>query len=179
LVSTLLDLVNLHDHRKAKLGTFSGGMKQRFGIAQALIADPMLLVLDEPTAGLDPTERNRFFNILSDLGQEVVVLLSTHIVEDITGLCGCLAIIDQGEIQYDGTPQQAIKNIEGKVWECSVAQDNKDLPKGGRIISNRVIHGERKIRLYADQQPLHSVPMSPSLEDFYFSRLSTTLKVAS
>src|SRR5436190_17619974 len=125
-VEALLERVNLTDVRKRKLGTFSGGMKQRFGIAQALIGDPKLIIVDEPTAGLDPAERNRFYNLLSQLGENTIVILSTHIVEDVSTLCSRFAIICQGEVLYAGEPDKAVNEMEGKIF--SKAIDKNKLP---------------------------------------------------
>src|SRR6478609_4812478 len=120
LVEALLKQVNLWDVRKRKLGTFSGGMRQRFGIAQALIGNPQLIIVDEPTAGLDPEERNRFYNLLSEIGEQVIVILSTHIVEDVMDLCTNMAIIHEGKVLYQGEPQAAISELNGRIWQRSI-----------------------------------------------------------
>ncbi|MDQ6648128.1 MAG: ABC transporter ATP-binding protein, partial [Pseudomonadota bacterium] len=126
LVESLLRQVNLWDVRKRKLGTYSGGMRQRFGIAQALIGDPRLVIVDEPTAGLDPEERNRFLNLLAEIGERVVVILSTHIVEDVTDLCSRMAIIGQGQVLLCGEPAEAIRSLDGRVWRRSIHKAELD-----------------------------------------------------
>ena len=129
LVNELLDKVNLETHRKKHLGGFSGGMKQRFGIAQALIGNPALLIVDEPTAGLDPAERNRFHNVLSEVGQETIVMLSTHIVEDVKDLCTQMAILNGGQIRLQGSPADLVASLNGKVWEKAFDKSEVDAQK--------------------------------------------------
>src|SRR5690606_8612756 len=124
LVKALLQQVNLWPVRHRRLGTFSGGMRQRFGIAQALIGDPQLIIVDEPTAGLDPEERNRFLNLLAEVGEQVVVILSTHIVEDVTDLCPRMAIIARGELRLTGEPREAIRSLDGRVWKKTVTKES-------------------------------------------------------
>jgi len=179
-VQALLEKVNLHKDRRKHLGTYSGGMKQRFGIAQALIGDPKLIIVDEPTAGLDPAERNRFYNLLSQLGQNTIVILSTHIVEDVSTLCSSFAIICKGEVLYAGDPEKAVKELEGVIY--SKAIDQKDISYYRNIyqvISTQLRSGKLHIRvLSADAQPQDGfVPAEPNLEDVYFSNIATRVDV--
>lgn len=171
LVTTLLHKTNLWQSRKKNLGGYSGGMKQRFGIAQALLSNPKLIIVDEPTAGLDPAERNRFLNLLSELGENTVVILSTHIVDDVKELCTNMAIINQGTVLYTGSPQKALDDIQGKVWKKSIEKGELEQYKNGyNVISDRLIAGKPEIHILADGQPdpsFHSV--EADLEDVYFS----------
>src|SRR6195952_966300 len=148
LVGSLLENVNLSKDRKKHLGTYSGGMKQRFGIAQALIGDPKLIIVDEPTAGLDPAERNRFYNLLSQLGENTIVILSTHIVEDVSTLCSSFAIICLGEVLYAGDPETAVKELEGKIYTKAIDQSEiqyfKDIYN---VISTQLKSGKLHIRI--------------------------------
>jgi len=134
MVAALLSQTNLYDVRKTKLRTFSGGMKQRFGIAQALIGDPKLIIVDEPTAGLDPAERNRFLNLLGSISEEVIVILSTHIVADVRELCTRMAIIDNGEVLMEGNPQSAVDGIAGRIWKKAI--DGRDLESHGQTCTS-------------------------------------------
>ena len=146
LTKSLLSQTNLWKYRNRKLGTFSGGMKQRFGIAQALIGDPKLIIVDEPTAGLDPTERNRFHNLLSEIGENVIVIISTHIVEDVSDLCGNMAIIKDGEVKVVGKPQVLIKELTTQVWTGLVEKkDFKTIKKNHQVISSRLSMGKVQI----------------------------------
>src|SRR5262249_37323272 len=122
LIDAMLRRCNLFEVRKKPLASFSGGMRQRFGIAQALIGNPQLLIVDEPTAGLDPGERNRFYNLLAEVGEQVIVILSTHIVEDVTDLCTSMAIIHKGEVLFEGKPNDAVAELKGRVWQRSIAK---------------------------------------------------------
>jgi ABC-2 type transport system ATP-binding protein len=173
LVEALLRQVNLWDVRKRKLGTYSGGMRQRFGIAQALIGDPRLVIVDEPTAGLDPEERNRFLNLLAEIGERVVVILSTHIVEDVTDLCQRMAIIGQGQVLLTGEPHEAIRALEGKVWRRSIDKAELDGYRARmNILSTRLAGGRTLLHVLADEQPAAGFePVAPDLEDVYFGRL--------
>ncbi len=179
LVGDLLENVNLSKDRKKHLGTFSGGMKQRFGIAQALIGNPKLIIVDEPTAGLDPAERNRFYNLLSQLGENTIVILSTHIVEDVSTLCSNFAIICQGEVLYAGEPDTAVKEMEGKIF--SKAINKTELPNyknDFNVISTQLKTGKLHIRVLRETEPDNSfVPSVPSLEDVYFSNIATRVDV--
>jgi ABC-2 type transport system ATP-binding protein len=173
VVDSLLRQVNLWDDRKKKLGTYSGGMKQRFGIAQALLGDPRLIIVDEPTAGLDPTERLRFLNLLAEIGEEIVVILSTHIVDDVSDLCRRMAIISKGEVLLTGEPVKAIENLRGRIWSKTVERD--DLPAVERersVISTHLAGGRTVVHVYAESSPgAGFAPVQASLEDVYFTTL--------
>ncbi len=173
LVGALLHKTNLHASRKKNLGGYSGGMKQRFGIAQALLANPKLIIVDEPTAGLDPAERNRFLNLLSELGENTVVILSTHIVDDVKELCTNMAIINQGEVVLQGNPQEQIDTIQGKVWKKSIEKDELQVYKNKyRVISERLLAGKPEIHVLADSNPDSSFEgVEADLEDVYFSHI--------
>jgi ABC-type multidrug transport system ATPase subunit len=173
LVEALLRQVNLWEVRKRKLGTFSGGMRQRFGIAQALIGDPRLVIVDEPTAGLDPEERNRFLNLLAEIGERVVVILSTHIVEDVTDLCSRMAIIGQGQVLLTGEPIEAIRSLDGRVWRRSIDKAELDGYRARmNILSTRLAGGRTLLHVLADSLPEEGFePVAPDLEDVYFGRL--------
>lgn len=172
-VEALLRQVNLWDVRKKKLGTYSGGMKQRFGIAQALLGDPQLIIVDEPTAGLDPTERLRFHNLLAEIGENIVVILSTHIVEDVSDLCRRMAIISKGEVLLTGRPAEAIERLRGSIWRTIVDRERlSDYEQRFRVISTRLWAGRTVIHVLADDQPDGEFePASTDLEDVYFSTL--------
>jgi ABC-type multidrug transport system ATPase subunit len=173
LVHTLLRQVNLWDVRKRKLGTFSGGMRQRFGIAQALIGAPRLVIVDEPTAGLDPEERNRFLNLLAEIGERTVVILSTHIVEDVTDLCPRMAILAQGQVLLTGEPLEAIASLDGRVWRRTIEKSELDGYRARMtILSTRLMAGRTQIHVLADSSPGEGfVAVAPDLEDVYFGRL--------
>jgi ABC-2 type transport system ATP-binding protein len=170
-VEALLRQTNLWEARKQKLGGYSGGMRQRFGIAVALLGNPKLLIVDEPTAGLDPAERVRFLNLLSELGEESVVLLSTHIVEDVAELCTRMAIIDRGEILLEAEPLAAVADLRGWIWTRVVARE--ELPAVERehaVVSTKLLAGRRLVRVYADASPGAGFePAEPDLEDVYFT----------
>jgi ABC-type multidrug transport system ATPase subunit len=180
-VEGLLQQTNLWDVRKKALGTYSGGMKQRFGIAQALLGNPKLIIVDEPTAGLDPSERNRFLNLLSSIGDQVIVILSTHIVEDVRELCPRMAIINQGELLTEGSPAEAIGALGGKIWGKAVsgAAELDQLRQQLHVISTHLVAGRNEIRVFADASPGEGfTPISPDLEDVYFLNLSQAAKSA-
>jgi ABC-2 type transport system ATP-binding protein len=179
LVGQLLSNVNLYKDRKKKLGTFSGGMKQRWGIAQALIGDPKLIIVDEPTAGLDPAERNRFYNLLSRLGENTIVILSTHIVEDVSTLCSRFAIICQGEVLYHGEPDAAISGLEGKIYSKMIPKDSIGQYRAQySVISTQLKAGNLYIRINQETDPGDGFkPAAPDLEDVYFSRIATKMDV--
>jgi ABC-2 type transport system ATP-binding protein len=170
-VLNILQQTNLIDVRKRKLGGFSGGMKQRFGIAQALVGNPKLLIVDEPTAGLDPEERNRFHNILSEISENRIVILSTHIVDDIQVLCNFMAIIHEGQILLSGQPEKAIKTLEGKIWRKIIdKQKIADYDNRYNIIRSNLFGGDLKIHVQSEDRPDDSfTPEKPDLEDVYFS----------
>ncbi len=179
MIDALLQQTNLWDVRKKALSTFSGGMKQRFGIAQALLANPRLIIVDEPTAGLDPAERNRFLNLLSSIGREVTVILSTHIVDDVRELCARMAIIASGELLLEGTPNEALTALSGKIWSKVVATDDelRALESQMQVISTHLVGGQHEIRVYADSNPGEGFrPVDSDLEDVYFLNLSRQAK---
>ena len=174
-VEALLHQTNLWDSRKKPLGSYSGGMKQRFGIAQALLANPKLIIVDEPTAGLDPAERNRFLNLLSGIGQNVVVILSTHIVEDVRELCSRMAIISEGQLLLEGVPNQTIASLRGKIWKKVVATEaeREAIEKAFRVISTHLLGGLHEVRVYAESSPGDGfAPAETDLEDVYFYNLA-------
>jgi len=180
VVEAILNRTNLWDVRKRKLGTFSGGMKQRFGIAQALLGDPKLIIVDEPTAGLDPAERLRFNNMLSEIGENVVIILSTHIVEDVSDLCSRMAIIASGRVVVTGEPQQAVEGLRGRVWKKVVERAQvAEYEKSHVVISTRLVGGKTAIHVVGDAAPDSSFDqVLPDLEDVYFSALSASERKA-
>ncbi|PKB22678.1 ABC transporter ATP-binding protein [Janthinobacterium sp. 64] len=169
-VEALLQQTNLWEARKRKLGTYSGGMRQRFGIAQALLGAPRLVIVDEPTAGLDPDERNRFLNLLAKIGEQVVVILSTHIVDDVTDLCPRMAMIVKGQVLVQGEPQAAIDTLHNKVWRRSVTTEElAQYQQTLNVLSTRLVGGKPQINVYADSQPDSGfVQIAADLEDVYF-----------
>ena len=169
-VEALLQQTNLWEARKRNLGTYSGGMRQRFGIAQALLGAPRLVIVDEPTAGLDPDERNRFLNLLAKIGEQVVVILSTHIVDDVTDLCPRMAMIVKGQVLVQGEPQAAIDTLHGKVWRRSVSMDElAQYQQTLNVLSTRLVGGKPQINVFADSQPDSGfTQIAPDLEDVYF-----------
>jgi len=179
MIDALLQQTNLWEVRKKALSTFSGGMKQRFGIAQALLANPRLIIVDEPTAGLDPAERNRFLNLLSSIGREVTVILSTHIVDDVRELCPRMAIIANGELLLEGAPADAMAALGGKIWSKVVSSDDelKALESQMQVISTHLIAGQHEVRVYSDSSPGEGFqPVDSELEDVYFFNLSQQAK---
>jgi len=175
MVEALLNQTNLWAFRKKALSTYSGGMKQRFGIAQALLGKPRLIIVDEPTAGLDPAERNRFLNLLSSIGRDITVILSTHIVEDVRELCPRMAIISAGELLLEGAPQETLQALQGKIWSKVVLTDDelRALETELRVISSHLIAGQHEIRVYADSSPGDGFrPVDAGLEDVYFLNLA-------
>ena len=175
LVNYLLQKVNLYEKRNKSVKGFSGGMKQRVGIAQALIGNPKLIIVDEPTAGLDPGERNRFYNLLADVGKEVIVILSTHIVDDVRELCTNMAIMNTGGIVFHGAPQQAIDELAGKVYQKSVSREAlQEHARQFAIISNKMVAGEPVIHVLSDTHPGEGFEqVRPNLEDVFFSKINT------
>ena len=180
VVDGLLQQVNLWDARKRKLGTYSGGMRQRFGIAQALLGDPKLVIVDEPTAGLDPEERNRFLNLLAEIGESVVVILSTHIVEDVTDLCPRMAIMNRGQVLLSGEPNAAIAELAGHVWRKQVSKAAlADYEARHTVLSTRLVGGQPLIHVFAGERPeIGFEPVAPDLEDVYFQRLRRQARAA-
>lgn len=180
IVHELLRQTNLWDVRKKAPATYSGGMRQRFGIAQALLGDPKLIIVDEPTAGLDPEERNRFHNLLSEIGENVVVILSTHIVEDVADLCSNMAIMNQGRIAAKGKPSDLVATVEGKIWRKVIAKaDLEAYQQRHQVISARLVQGETVIRVYADGDPGDGFePVSAALEDVYFATIRGAINAA-
>ena len=173
-VERLLRQVNLWDVRRQRLGGYSGGMRQRFGVAVALLGDPTLLIVDEPTAGLDPAERVRFLNLLSELGERAVVLLSTHIVEDVSELCTRMAIIDRGRILLEAEPLRAIDDLRGRIWRRLVDRDElPGLERAHAVVSTKLLAGRTLVRVYASEPPGPGfTPAEPDLEDVYFCTLA-------
>jgi ABC-2 type transport system ATP-binding protein len=179
MIEALLQQTNLWEVRKKALSTFSGGMKQRFGIAQALIANPRLIIVDEPTAGLDPAERNRFLNLLSAIGRDVTVILSTHIVDDVRELCSRMAIIASGEVLLEGSPNDALQAIDGQIWSRVVETDDelRALEKELHIVSTHLVGGQHEIRVFSPASPGPGFRAAASgLEDVYFLNLSRHAK---
>ena len=175
LVEGLLQQTNLWDFRKKALGGYSGGMKQRFGIAQALLANPKLIIVDEPTAGLDPAERNRFLNLLSSIGRSVVVILSTHIVDDVRELCSRMAVISNGELLVEGVPAQTLEALRGRIWTKIAATDSEReaLEKSMQVVSTHLVGGQHELRIYSESSPGEGFsPVDAELEDVYFLTLS-------
>ena len=179
VVESLLEQTNLWAVRNKSIAGFSGGMRQRFGIAQALIGNPDLIIVDEPTAGLDPEERNRFLNLLAGIGDNVVVILSTHIVDDVADLCPLMAVLANGRVQLEGKPTDLIAATRGRIWAKTI--DRSELEKyqeSHEIISTRLFAGRSVIHVLADQKPEGFEPVEGGLEDVYFSTLSTLRRAA-
>jgi ABC-type multidrug transport system ATPase subunit len=179
-VETLLSQVNLWDVRKKWVSGYSGGMRQRFGIAQALIGRPSLIIVDEPTAGLDPEERNRFLNLLAEIGENVVVILSTHIVDDVSDLCPRMAVLAGGRILKEGAPGDLIGELRGRVWKKVIERAELDAERGRhQVISTRLAEGRTVIHVLADAEPDPAFePVQGGLEDVYFSTLSASRRAA-
>jgi len=180
VVEGLLQQVNLWDARKRRLGTYSGGMRQRFGIAQALLGDPQLVIVDEPTAGLDPEERNRFLNLLAEIGENVAVILSTHIVEDVTDLCPNMAIMNKGQVLLSGRPADAIAALQAQVWRKQVSKAAlAEYESRFTVLSTRLVGGHPVIHVFSAAQPdAGFAPVEPGLEDVYFQRLRLQARAA-
>jgi ABC-2 type transport system ATP-binding protein len=174
VVEALLKKVNLWDVRRQKLGGYSGGMRQRFGVAVALLGDPKLMIVDEPTAGLDPAERVRFLNLLSELGENSVVILSTHIVEDVSELCTRMAIINKGQILQEDEPLMAVEHLKGKIWRRVVEKSAvPDLEREHQIISTKLLSGKTVVHCFSPQDPGNEFEaVNPDLEDVYFSTMA-------
>ncbi len=171
----LLNQTNLWDARKRHLSSYSGGMRQRFGIAQALLGNPKLIIVDEPTAGLDPAERNRFHNILSEIGQNIVVILSTHIVEDVNNLCANMAIMNRGNVVVNGKTKDILTDIQGKIWSKRINKEELQSYKDQfKVISTRIVEGQILVHAYAEVQPEGGFEIAKAdLEDVYFTNILT------
>jgi ABC-type multidrug transport system ATPase subunit len=173
VVEALLHRCNLYEVRKKSLTSFSGGMRQRFGIAQALIGNPQLLIVDEPTAGLDPGERNRFYNLLAEIGEQVIVILSTHIVEDVMDLCSRMAIIHLGRVLFEGRPDNAIAALRGRVWQRSIPKSElAHYQQRYQVISSRLMGGRPFLHVLSAEAPEDGfAPSAPDLEDVFFTKI--------
>ena len=175
VVEHLLEQTNLWAVRGKAIAGFSGGMRQRFGIAQALIGDPELIIVDEPTAGLDPEERNRFLNLLAGIGESVVVILSTHIVDDVADLCPRMAVLAGGRVQLEGAPLELIQSTRGRVWQRTIPHQRlAEMQAEHEVISHRFFAGEIVVHVLADSQPDGFTPVAGGLEDVYFATLAQT-----
>ena len=174
LVESMLRRCNLYNDRKKALSGYSGGMRQRFGIAQALISNPRLLIVDEPTAGLDPGERNRFYNLLSEVGEQVIIILSTHIVEDVMDLCTRMAIIDKGKVLFEGAPDQAIAQLDGRIWKCTIEKSRlAEYQEQYKVVSSKLVGGRPFLHVYSEDALANGfVPSSPDLEDVFFAKIN-------
>ncbi len=179
IIATLLEKVNLAHVKNKNIGTFSGGMKQRFGVAQALIGNPKLIIVDEPTAGLDPAERNRFYNLLSEIGENTIVILSTHIVEDVTNLCSNMAIICLGEVIANGNPNDLVESMQGKIWRKNIEKSEMTVYRNSfQVISTQLKLGKTQIHVVSDIRPDESFKaVEAGLEDVYFSKISEKMDI--
>ena len=178
-VAAILQQTNLYEHRRQSLGSFSGGMKQRFGIAQALLGNPKLIIMDEPTAGLDPEERVRFHNMLSEIGENIIIILSTHIVDDVSELCSKMAILHEGQMLLTGDPSTLIESTEGKIWKRFIEKaDFAHYEERYRVISTRLLSGKTLIHVFSEDRPDKSFePSPPDLKDVYFSTIKADQSV--
>jgi ABC-2 type transport system ATP-binding protein len=176
MVDALLHKTNLYDVRKQNLGGYSGGMKQRFGIAQALLNNPKLLIVDEPTAGLDPIERNRFYNLLSEIGEHTIVILSTHIVDDVKELCTNMAIINQGKVLLKGNPLKLIEQLEGSIYQKTIHKSElEDYKQQYKVINDTLFLGKPIVHIISESDPQNGfIPSQASLEDVYFSQINAS-----
>jgi ABC-2 type transport system ATP-binding protein len=174
ICDALLQQTNLYEARKRNIGDYSGGMRQRFGIAQALLGNPKLVIVDEPTAGLDPMERNRFHNLLSEIGENIIVILSTHIVEDVRNLCSNMVIMNQGKILLSGKPAQTIADMQNKIWMKLIDKEQlMEHKKNHKVISTKVVEGKIQIHVYDQTLPDASFsPLMADLEDVYFATIT-------
>ena len=172
-ILNLLEKVNLSDFQNKEVHTFSGGMKQRFGVAQALLGDPKIIIVDEPTAGLDPEERNRFNILLNDISQDVIVILSTHLVEDVRNLCSEIAVMNHGQIIRKGEPKKLMAELENKIWSRSLDQNNlENFYTQYEVISRQLIERKHHITVFSEETPNDFMPVNPLLEHFYFYSLT-------
>jgi ABC-type multidrug transport system ATPase subunit len=174
IVDALLQQTNLYEVRKRNVSEYSGGMRQRFGIAQALLGNPKLVIVDEPTAGLDPAERNRFHNVLSEIGEQVIVILSTHIVDDVKTLCNQMVIMNRGTILLESTPREAVTLVQGKIWRMAIEKDQlADYKTQFQVISQYISEGKLNIHVFADEKPDAAFEqVDATLEDVYFSSIN-------
>ncbi|ESU25177.1 ABC transporter ATP-binding protein [Flavobacterium enshiense DK69] len=172
-VLSLLEKVNLFSQRKKEVHTFSGGMRQRFGVAQTLLGNPKIIIVDEPTAGLDPEERNRFNSLLSEIGEDRIVILSTHLVEDVRNLCSKMAIMDGGKVLLLGNPTDLIQSLEAKIWRKQIQKEELTHYKSEySVISSQFTAGKMNIHVFSEQQPADFLKVNPTLEDVYFTALN-------
>lgn len=172
-ILNLLEKVNLSDFIKKEVHTFSGGMKQRFGVAQALLGNPKIIIVDEPTAGLDPEERNRFNSLLNDISRDVIVILSTHLVEDVRNLCSEMAIMNQGQILKQGKPSELISGLENRIWSKPISKNElESYQSSHEVISRQLIERELHITVFSEEQPEGFHPVTPLLEHVYFHSLT-------
>ncbi len=171
LVGAMLQRVNLYPHRFKSISGYSGGMKQRFGIAQALLCNPKLLIVDEPTAGLDPSERNRFYNLLAEVGENTIVILSTHIVQDVRELCSEMTILNYGQVVYSGSPSSAVHDLDGRIWQRSVTKEQwVELQSRFKVLSTKLVAGQPQIHVLSESDPGEGfVAVRPELEDVFFN----------
>ena len=177
-IFSLLEKVNLFAHRKKEVHTFSGGMRQRFGVAQALLGNPKIIIVDEPTAGLDPEERNRFNSLLSEIGEDRIVILSTHLVEDVRNLCLKMAIMNEGKVLLPGNPMELIASLEGKIWSKQIQKEELAQYKSDySVISSQFTAGKMNIHVFSDSQLSDFQEVNPTLEDVYFSTLNQKMTV--
>ena len=174
IVEQLLVKVNLWDHRKKSVSSYSGGMRQRFGIAQCLIGNPRLVIVDEPTAGLDPGERNRFYNILSEIGENIIVILSTHIVQDVRELCTQMAVMNHGKVLFSGNTDEALLEVKNKVWERKVNKTElAAFQNDYKVISNKLVGGNPLIHIFSETEPGNGfIKAEENLEDVFFAKLN-------
>jgi ABC-2 type transport system ATP-binding protein len=174
IVDALLQQTNLFEVRKRNVSEYSGGMRQRFGIAQALLGNPKLIIVDEPTAGLDPAERNRFHNLLSEIGEQVIVILSTHIVDDVKSLCNQMVVMNKGQILLEGTPAEAVETVQGRIWQASIEKTElTEYKKNFNVISQHVSEGKMLIHVFAHEKPDNAFEaIEATLEDVYFSSIT-------
>lgn len=178
IVKALLEQTNLYHARNKNLSGYSGGMKQRFGIAQALLGNPNLIIVDEPTAGLDPAERNRFHNLLSEIGENIIVILSTHIVDDVSDLCKRMAIINEGKLLLQGEPLELVKDVEGKIWKKVIEKEElKNYQENFSIISSRLYLGQIIVHAFSDTKLDSFELIKPNLEDVYFSSIKNAKQI--
>ena len=175
-ILSLLDKTNLYQHRTKEVHTFSGGMRQRFGIAQALLGNPKLIIVDEPTAGLDPEERNRFNNLLSEIGEDIIIILSTHLVEDVKNLCPKMAVIHQGKVISEGKPSDFLTSLKDSIWRKTIDKNEREYyEQNYNILSTQLSEGKLSIHIYAKKYPQdHFETISPTLEDYYFLTMNQT-----